>query len=82
MQKQREENISGVRVRVLDVPAPLLGRPLADLASALADVYRATRLQWLIFGKGWQVHTWLAMYAVLTSDRRCESCEEGGKSVP
>ena len=43
IQKQREEPVDGMQIKVLDVPPPILGRPLADLASALGDLYRVTQ---------------------------------------
>ena len=45
IQKQREEPMDGMQIKVLDVPPPILGRPLADLASALGDLYRVAELQ-------------------------------------
>eukprot|EP00437_Effrenium_voratum_P053996 CAMPEP_0181538022 /NCGR_PEP_ID=MMETSP1110-20121109/75650_1 /TAXON_ID=174948 /ORGANISM="Symbiodinium sp., Strain CCMP421" /LENGTH=451 /DNA_ID=CAMNT_0023669607 /DNA_START=93 /DNA_END=1447 /DNA_ORIENTATION=- len=44
IQKQREEPMDGMQIKVLDVPPPILGRPLADLASALGDLYRARKI--------------------------------------
>lgn len=44
IQKQREEPMDGMQITVLDVPPPILGRPLADLASALGDLYRARKI--------------------------------------
>ncbi|CAE6971382.1 unnamed protein product [Symbiodinium natans] len=44
VQKAREEVVGNPKIKVLDVPPPILGRPLADLASALADVYRARKI--------------------------------------
>ena len=50
MQKAREEVVGNPKIKVLDVPPPILGRPLADLASALADVYRVTKPHHTLFG--------------------------------
>ena len=45
VKSQRKKKVNdNESFQVLDVPPPILGRPLADLASALADVYRVPGL--------------------------------------